>query len=295
MTQVNPNDVNAILEFAIGPTDFANKLTAQSPGSLPELHKILFNERHTYIVKKAGIGGKDDWRCFDAHTGRMVYNSHHPGKDPYGKLDPLGMKNGPAGGEWESVCDVSGHNGGFKIRPKKMSMHGRQYVKIRDKAVLSIAKMSKIKTMSLAASFQVSTEADGGMAMGSGSGSKQGDVVLTITSDMAARTIQFYNDRDELVAIAQKSNKTMIMNCALGVGSEMQMEIAAGVDASLILASFLALQQCGEHVLKDAFGNFVSDPLKDEAVDQVTDVVPGSGEAVCKRERENALSQTAPL
>eukprot|EP01061_Rhynchopus_euleeides_P018682 TRINITY_DN3087_c0_g1_i12.p1 TRINITY_DN3087_c0_g1~~TRINITY_DN3087_c0_g1_i12.p1 ORF type:complete len:337 (+),score=141.84 TRINITY_DN3087_c0_g1_i12:80-1012(+) len=280
MNQIDPNDANAIMEFALGPMDCAAGLVPQQRGKLPEIHQIYHDSKRSFVVKKAGIGGRDDWRCFDAHTGRKIYNSHHPGKDPYEKLDPLGLKQGPAGGEWESVCDVSGHNGGFKIRPKKMSMHGRQYIKLRDKAVLSVAKMSKLKTMSLAPSFQVSIEEDSGMVMGMGAGSKQGDVVMTISSDMVARTIQFYNNNNELVAIAQKPPKTLFLNAAFGCGTEMQMEIAPGVDCTLILATFLALQQCGEHILKDAFGNFVVDPMQDEAMGQVTDMVPGGQQAV---------------
>ena len=49
---------------------------------------------------------------------------------------------------------------------------------------------------------------------------------------------------------------------------------------SLVLAAFLALQQVGQHVLKDAFGNFVMDPLQDHAVDQVVANVPGANQAV---------------
>lgn len=62
--------------------------------------------------------------------------SHHPGKNPYEKLDPLGLGNGDkhhavAGGEWASATDVTGHHGhqSFKIRPKALSRHGRQYIK----------------------------------------------------------------------------------------------------------------------------------------------------------------------
>ena len=164
MQQVNPNDVNAVLQFAIGPLDCAASLVSQQPGSLPEVHAIYFADVHTYVIKKAGIGGKDDWRCYDAATGKMVFNSHHPGKDPYAQLDPLGLNSGPppagpnGGGEWEAVCDVSGHNGGFKIRPKKLSMHGRQFIKLRDVPVLSVGKVSKLKAMSLGKTFSVAVE-----------------------------------------------------------------------------------------------------------------------------------------
>ena len=69
-------------------------------------------------------------------NGTVVMVSHHPGKNPYDMLDPLGLGNGDkhhavAGGEWESATDVTGHHGyqGFKIRPKSLSRHGRQYIK----------------------------------------------------------------------------------------------------------------------------------------------------------------------
>ncbi|KAJ9461040.1 hypothetical protein DIPPA_19715 [Diplonema papillatum] len=280
MPMVDPNDPNAVIQFAIGPLQGAAAVVAQAKGSLPELFRMYYPSTRTFIIKKAGIGGRDDWRCYDAHTGRMVFNSHHPGKNPYEKLDPLGMQSPPPGGEWESVCDVSGHNGGFKIRPKKLSMHGRQYIKVKDKAVLSVAKKSKLKTMSLAKTFSVFLENDSGMAMGSQAGSSTGDELLVISSDLASRTVQFRKpDSNELVAIAQKTTKTLILNAALGVGSELQLEVAAGVDCTMILAAFLGLQQCGEHIVKDAFGNFVYDPLQDHVMDEATDIIPGGKQA----------------
>ena len=80
---------------------------------------------------------KDDVRILDMDTGRVVLVSHHPGKNPYETLDPLGLGNtgnqhAVQGGEWESSCDVtSRHNSmpSFKIRPKSLSRHGRQYIK----------------------------------------------------------------------------------------------------------------------------------------------------------------------
>jgi hypothetical protein len=39
--------------------------------------------------------------------------------------------NGPWG-EWDSICRVFGYNGmpSFKIRPKTLSRHGRQYIQV---------------------------------------------------------------------------------------------------------------------------------------------------------------------
>ena len=73
----------------------------------------------------------------DIATGRVVMISHHPGKNPYEALDPLGLGNtedqhAVMGGEWESSCDVTARDRGmpsFKIRPKSVSRHGRQYIK----------------------------------------------------------------------------------------------------------------------------------------------------------------------
>ena len=80
---------------------------------------------------------KDDVRILDMDTGKVVLVSHHPGKNPYETLDPLGLGNtgnqhAVQGGEWESSCDVTSRHHSmpsFKIRPKSLSRHGRQYIK----------------------------------------------------------------------------------------------------------------------------------------------------------------------
>ena len=63
------------------------------------------------------------------------------------------------------MCDVSANGGGgegFKIRPKFMSMHGRQLVRRHDDtAVLNVAKMSKFRTLSIRENFAVSVGEDG--------------------------------------------------------------------------------------------------------------------------------------
>lgn len=45
------------------------------------------------------------------------------------------------------------------------------------------------------------------------------------------------------MAVAQKSTKALIMNAALGGGSEMAVDVAAGVDWTAILACIMAIQQ----------------------------------------------------
>lgn len=76
-------------------------------------------------------------RIFDVASGHVILVSHHPGKNPYDKLDPLGLGNTDAqhavhGGEWESATDVTSRHHSmpsFKIRPKSLSSHGRQFIK----------------------------------------------------------------------------------------------------------------------------------------------------------------------
>lgn len=76
-------------------------------------------------------------RIFDVASGQVILVSHHPGKNPYDKLDPLGLGNTDAqhavhGGEWESATDVTSRHHSmpsFKIRPKSLSSHGRQFIK----------------------------------------------------------------------------------------------------------------------------------------------------------------------
>eukprot|EP00179_Madagascaria_erythrocladioides_P022536 CAMPEP_0198346138 /NCGR_PEP_ID=MMETSP1450-20131203/77907_1 /TAXON_ID=753684 ORGANISM="Madagascaria erythrocladiodes, Strain CCMP3234" /NCGR_SAMPLE_ID=MMETSP1450 /ASSEMBLY_ACC=CAM_ASM_001115 /LENGTH=62 /DNA_ID=CAMNT_0044051545 /DNA_START=1 /DNA_END=186 /DNA_ORIENTATION=+ len=56
-------------------------------------------------------------------------------------------------GEWEAHCDVAGHHGfpSFKIRPKTISRHGRQYIQpMRGEGThMNIAKQGKLHTMSM--------------------------------------------------------------------------------------------------------------------------------------------------
>ena len=54
--------------------------------------------------------------------------------------------------------------------------------------------------------------------------------MLTISSDLQGRTIMFRTAQEELVAVAEKPVKTLILNAALGVGSELQLVVAPGVD-----------------------------------------------------------------
>lgn len=161
-------------------------------------------------------------------------------------MDPLGLTNQDAahqrhtmGAEWESLTDVTGHGRGFpsfKIRPKKLSRHGRQYIRTGGKngqTVFNVGKVGKFASMSMRPNFAVGPQED------------DDTVLYTIVGDMMGRTMQVTNEKDELVAVMSKTNKALIMNAALGKGSESTIDVAAGVDCSMILAMFFGLQQVG--------------------------------------------------
>ena len=93
------SDPNFVVQFAVG--DPLADLTPQNRDEGISLHGVFFTETKRYILKKAHLS-KDDNRIFDAQTGRLVYNSHHPGKNPYEMTDPFGLTN--------QVRYVSHHN-----------------------------------------------------------------------------------------------------------------------------------------------------------------------------------------
>jgi hypothetical protein len=203
---------------------------------------------------------KDDVRILDMDTGRVLLVSHHPGKNPYEELDPLGLGNTGTqhkvqGGEWESSCNVtSQHHSmqGFKIRPKSLSRHGRQYIKKLhgDETIMNIAKKSKLSTMSMRPNFDV------------GRGTS-GEDVYSIVADMMERTFTIRNDKDEVVAQVAKTTKALIQTAVFGSGSESTIDIAPGVDCSTILAIVFGLGQVGTHFVKDGLNNYVVEPIKD--------------------------------
>lgn len=83
------NDPKIAVQVALG--DPAPTLVAQRPGEALELDKVYFTETKRFILKKAHLA-RDDVRIFDTE-GHLVANSHHPGKNPYDALDPLGLSN----------------------------------------------------------------------------------------------------------------------------------------------------------------------------------------------------------
>ena len=128
------NDPNCVVEFAVG--EPIPNLIPQSKDSGIKISGVYFDTTKRYVMKKAHLS-RDDVRIFDVSTGKVILVSHHPGKNPYGELDPIGLGNtdnqhAVQGGEWESSCDVTACHysmPSFKIRPKSISRHGRQYIK----------------------------------------------------------------------------------------------------------------------------------------------------------------------
>lgn len=103
------NDPNFVVEFAIG--DPVPDLVPQSKDSGIKMSGVYFKKTKRYIMKKCHMS-KDDVRILDMDTGKVVMVSHHPGKNPYAEIDPLGLGNtgdqhAVQGGEWESSCNVS--------------------------------------------------------------------------------------------------------------------------------------------------------------------------------------------
>lgn len=247
------NDPNFVVEFAVGsPTPL---LVEQDRASGLHLGNVFFRQSKQYVLKSAHMS-REDLRIFDVDTGRMVMVSHHPGKNPYEMLDPLGTTNqdmvyNVAGGEWESVCDVTARPPyqSFKIRPKWMSRHGRQYIKVGDHVIMNVGKMGMFKTKSVRPHFMVGDGEDT-------------DAVYTCIADMLGRSVAFFNAKEELVAQMTKTNKALILTAAFGSGSESTIDIAAGVDCSVILAAVFGMQQVGQHcTLKSLAYNFISPML----------------------------------
>jgi hypothetical protein len=150
------NDPNFVIELAVGP--LLAPLVPQQPGSGLALGRQYLDRESRFIFKKAHLS-KDDNRMFDAATGHLVCCSHHFGKNPYGSLDPLGLslestwwQRSHMLGEWESILNVTGYRGMpcFKVRPKTMSMHGRQLVSdVQETTHFNIVKQSRLKSMSI--------------------------------------------------------------------------------------------------------------------------------------------------
>lgn len=254
--RINPNDPNYVLELAVGPP--VPNLVPQQPGSGASLSGQWLSQPQRFVFKKAHVSA-DDFRIFNAN-GLLVANSHHLGKNPYGEIDVLGAMPQSQLGEWNSMMNVTGYHGmpSFKVRPKHISRHGTQYIQDYGghHTRFSISKQSRLKTMSVRHNMEVE-EGEDGKAM------------YTILCDMVGRTMNIVNEREETCIFIQKSTKTLIMNAALGAGSELMIDVATGVDWTAAVAIVLGIQQVGESVIKDAFGSFVANPLQNAVQDEV--------------------------
>mmetsp|Transcript_52197 Transcript_52197/g.156660 ORF Transcript_52197/g.156660 Transcript_52197/m.156660 type:complete len:253 (-) Transcript_52197:1462-2220(-) len=235
------NDPNFAMEFAVG--DPFPELVPQDKNAGIRVSGVYFDEPKRYVLKSARMS-RDDHRIFDKDTGRIVMVSHHPGKNPYEGFDPLGLnddskfKHKPTGGEWECVCDVSSKRPfrSFRIRPKALSRHGRQYVKSNDgDTVMNVGKMSRLKSQSMRPHFVV------------GSGEDSSTPVYTLVADIMGRTVSITNERDELVGRMTKTTKALAQMAAFGSGTESTIDVAPGVDCGAVLMIVFALGQVGEH------------------------------------------------
>lgn len=104
-----------------------------------------------------------------------------------------------------------------------MSRHGRQYIKDwNNKIIMNVGKESKFKTMSIRNSFVVYA------------GEQQDDISYEIAMDMMGRTIEIKNAAGQQVCVVAKTPKALIMNAALGAGSESTIDIAPGADCSTV-------------------------------------------------------------
>lgn len=257
------HDPEFAVDFAIG--DTTAELVPQDRKKGPHFCRVYYHDVKKYVLKSAHLS-REDVRIFDVDSGKVVLVSHHPGKNPYEFVDPLGLTNQSlrydvAGGEWESICDISALHRPFRsfsVRPKWLSRHGRQYIKHGDDILFNVGKLGKLKTMSLRSHFVVGTES-------------AGDVLYKCIVDMMDRTMSFFNTDDERVAIVSKTTKAVILSAAFGHGSESVISIAPGVDCSVILAALYAIRQVGAHFMGDAFSNFVVEPGKDAILDSVVE------------------------
>lgn len=87
--------------------------------------------------------------------------------------------------------------------------------------------------------------------------------VYTILVNKAGRAMQVMNGQDERVALLERSVKPLLLNAALGVGSEFMIDVAAGVDWTAILAIVIGLHQVAKDVFKDELNNFLVQSLQD--------------------------------
>jgi len=270
------NDPNFVVQFAVG--DPIPNLIPQNPNdnknNMLTISGIYYNKPKRYILKNAHIS-YDDNRIFDCDTGKVVMVSHHPGKNPYDAFDPLGITdNNMYGTEFKSLLTITGYNGfpnEINIRPKTLSRHGRQYISYGNNTIMTVGKLSKLKTKSFRPHF--------GVIKGKKGHDGDKKVIYKCVADMMGRTVSILNGSDELVAQMSKSTKALIqMATSLGSGTESTIDIAPGVDCSVILAIVYGIGQIGKHLVKDTAQSAVVAPIQGAVVDEVINNVAGMDE-----------------
>jgi len=207
----------------------------------------------------------EDRSVFVAATGERIFQSHHPA------------------GECESSRDVSGLCGGFKVPPETRSMHGRHYVKTPDdRVLLNVSKRSRLKTAANKfLSHWSSTFFD--IATGDGKHDKilgceltplsRGDLRNSYT--MRFRLAQTTGEGDDgpVIALVWESQICKEFYIDMDAGGpnsgatgpdfrDLQIDIVAGVDCSLILAALFGVLQVCHRLDEDSCGRFCEATMK---------------------------------
>ncbi len=112
------------------------------------------------------------------------------------------------------------------------AVHGRQLVRKGNEVIFNVAKIGKLSSMSIRDNFEICK-------------GDTGDEVYTVAADLMGRTFSFHNEEGKLVAFMAKTKKALLLTAALGSGSESTIDIAKGVDCSLILAAVFGIMQVG--------------------------------------------------
>lgn len=124
------NDPNFVVQFAVG--DPIPTLIPQNPNEGLHFAGLFFEEPKRYVLKKAHLS-KDDYRVFDFPSGKLKYNAHHPGKNPYAAADPLGLTNQDDRYTWNTLgAEVSISNSvrGFHLDWRSLAFWPKQFERL---------------------------------------------------------------------------------------------------------------------------------------------------------------------
>ncbi len=97
---------------------------------------------------------------------------------------------------------------------------------------LNVAKLGKLKSLSIRPTFGVFI-ADGP------------EMLYKVTADLFERTMSFTTPSGDLVAVMAKTKNALIKSAIFGNGTESTIDIAPGVDVSVILASIFGIMNVG--------------------------------------------------